>query len=263
MSFEPGNFSMKTDSRAGSIRTASFWSRAALFFFLILPGVLSLSACSSVGSSLARFVGWENVHPEDTHTHSFRTRAFGTSALLDEASRFYFKGDFIEARGEYKRFLELHPTHPLAAFAQYRMGMCDYYQILSPDRDPTNLRKSLSDFQKVIDEYPQSQYVEKAEKKVAECRNTLSEVHFYVGNFYYRTKRYKASANRFQVILLKYPDSQIYDKAQFYFALSKFHLKDRKRAAHLLDQLIQQFPKSKYAGRSRTLLAYWKRQGYL
>lgn len=252
MNFEPENLTTKTDARAGLLRTALF-----------LLAVLSLPACSSMGDSLARFTGFESVHPDDVRTYKFRTRHFGTSALLDEASRFYFKGDFIEARGEYKRFLELHPTHPLAAFAQYRMGMCDYYQILSPDRDPTNLRKSLSDFQKVIDEYPQSEYVDKSEKKIAECRNTLSEVHFYIGNFYYHTKRYKASANRFQIILLKYPDSLIYDKAQFYFAMSKFHLKERKRAAHLLAQLIRQFPKSKYAGRSRILLSYWKRRGYL
>ncbi|MHB1286568.1 MAG: outer membrane protein assembly factor BamD [Leptospirales bacterium] len=223
-----------------------------LSLFLAIP---LLSGCT--------YLGLIPPHPKDIHTYSFRTHAFGTSALLDEASRFYFKGDFIEARGEYKRFLEMHPTHPLAAFAQYRMGMCDFYQILAVDQDPSPVRKALADFQKVIDEYPDSSYVAKSEKKVTYCRDRLSRVHFYVGHFYYKMKRYKAASYRFHTILLKYPDSAQYDRAEYYFALSKFHLKEREHAARLLGKLIQQFPKSKYAGKSRILLSYWKREGYI
>lgn len=228
---------------------------AVLPFLALFLAIPFLSGCT--------YLGLLPPTPKDPHTYSFRTHAFGTSALLDEASRFYFKGDFIEARGEYKRFLELHPTHPLAAFAQYRMGMCDFYQILSVDRDPSPVRKALSDFQKVIDEYPDSPYVSKAEKKVTYCRDRLSRVHFYVGSFYYRTKRYKAASYRFHTILLKYPDSAQYDRAEYYFALSKFHLKERDQAARLLGKLIQQFPRSKYARKSRILLSYWKREGYI
>lgn len=224
-------------------------------FTVLLMAIPFLSGCT--------YLGLLPPKPKDVHTYSFRTHAFGTSALLDEASRFYFKGDFIEARGEYKRFLELHPTHPLAAFAQYRMGMCDFYQILTVDRDPSPARKALSDFQKVIDEYPDSPYVSKAEKKVTYCRDRLSQVHFYVGRFYYKTKRYKAASYRFHTILLKYPDSAQYDRAEYYFALSKFHLKERNRAARLLGKLVQQFPRSKYARKSRILLSYWKREGYI
>ena len=232
-------------------------------FPLLLPGGLLLLGCLWPFLGGCTYLGLMPPKPKDEHTYSFRTHAYGTSALLDEASRFYFKGDFIEARGEYKRFLELHPTHPLAAFAQYRMGMCDYYQILSVDRDPTPVRKALSDFQKVIDEFPDSNYVEKAQKKIAICRDRLSRVHFYVGYFYYKTKRFKAASYRFHTILLKYPDSRKYDRAEYYFALSKFHLKERHQAVRLLKKLIRQFPKSKYAGKSRILLAFWEKEGLI
>lgn len=232
-----------------------------------------LSGGAMVGGLLLSLLGgcttvekWNpftNILPKDEPTHSFRTKVYGTSALLDEASRFYFKGDFIEARGEYKRFLELHPTHPLAAFAQYRIGMCDFYQIMSVDRDPSPTAKALADFQKVIDEYPESPYVEKAEKKVAYCRERQSNVNFYIGSFYYRTKFYKAAAYRFQSILLKYPDSRIYTKAQFYYALSLFYQKKRGRAVRVMKTIIRQAKDSKYASKSRTLLDYWKRRGYI
>ncbi|BAM05768.1 outer membrane protein assembly factor BamD [Leptospirillum ferrooxidans] len=215
--------------------------------------IMAFSGCSILGLG--------DPKPTDSHTHAFRTKRFGTSALLDEASRFYFKGDFIEARGEYKRFLELHPTHPLAAFAQYRMALCDYYRILSIDRDPTPLRKALADFQKVIDEYPDSDYVARSQKKVAYCRDRLSRSHFYVGYFYYKTKRFKAAQNRFNTILLKYPDSTIYEKSQYYYALSSFKLKEKSRAARILKKLIRQSPNSPYAKKSRVLLDYWQREG--
>lgn len=225
-------------------------------------GIVTVAALGGC-STLAKWNPFTNILPKDEPTHSFRTRVYGTSALLDEASRFYYKGDFIEARGEYKRFLELHPTHPLAAFAQYRIGMCDFYQIMSIDRDPTPTRKALSDFQKVVDEFPESPYVEKAEKKIAFCREGLSHENFYVGHFYYRTKFYKAAAYRFHSILLKYPDSKIYTKAQFYYALALFHEKKRRRAAEIMKTIIRQEAGSTYARKSQTLLDYWKRRGYL
>ena len=109
---------------------------------LVLFGSLgALTGCQSLSDTFQKWNPFSNILPKDEPTHSFRTKVFGTSALLDEASRFYFKGDFIEARGEYKRFLELHPTHPLAAFAQYRIGMCDFYQIGGVDRDPSPTEK--------------------------------------------------------------------------------------------------------------------------
>jgi outer membrane protein assembly factor BamD len=214
-------------------------------------------------STLEKWNPFTNILPKDEPTHSFRTKVYGTSALLDEASRFYYKGDFIEARGEYKRFLELHPTHPLAAFAQYRMGMCDFYQIMSVDRDPTPTVKAMADFQKVIDEFPDSAYVDKAEKKVAYCREHLSNVDFYIGKYYYRTKFYKAASYRFQSILLKYPDSKIYSKAKFYYALSLFYQKKRYEAVRVMKTIIRQSKGSKYAKKSQILLDYWKRHRYI
>ena len=232
----------------------------------ILAGVLvivGLGGCASLSDTFQKYNPFTNILPKDEPTHSFRTKVFGTSALLDEASRFYFKGDFIEARGEYKRFLELHPTHPLAAFAQYRIGMCDFYQIGKVDRDPTPTEKALADFQKVVDEYPDSPYVAKAEKKIGFCRERKAALHFYVGHFYYRTKFFKAAAYRFHSILLKYPDSKIYPRAQFWYAKSLFREKKRKKAASVMETIVRQGKASPYSGKARILLDYWKRRGYL
>lgn len=225
--------------------------------------VMVLGGCTTIRETFDKYNPFTNILPKDEPTHSFRTKVYGTSALLDEASRFYFKGDFIEARGEYKRFLELHPTHPLASFAQYRMGMCDFYQIGHVDRDPTPAEKALSDFQKVIDEYPESQYVEKAEKKVAFLRERKAQVHFYVGAFYYRTKYFKAAAYRFHSILLKYPDSKIYTRAQFWYAKALFREKKRAKAAEVMETIIRQSTHSPYVGKAKILLNYWKSRGYL
>ena len=177
-----GDVKGKTGPEAGKVRPERGvrGRRSAGMALALLGSLLALTGCQSLSSTFQKWNPFTNILPKDEPTHSFRTKVFGTSALLDEASRFYFKGDFIEARGEYKRFLELHPTHPLAAFAQYRIGMCDFYQIGGVDRDPSSTEKALADFQKVIDEYPDSPYVEKAQKKVAFCRERKARLHFYV-----------------------------------------------------------------------------------
>ncbi len=255
-----GDASLLSAPLAGRGRGRRGSAGMALILLLALGG---LTGCQSLSDTFQKYNPFTNILPKDEPTHSFRTKAFGTSALLDEASRFYFKGDFIEARGEYKRFLELHPTHPLAAFAQYRIGMCDFYQIGGIDRDPSPTEKALADFQKVIDEYPDSPYVEKAQKKVAFCRERKARLHFYVGSFYYRTKFYKAAAYRFHTILLKYPDSKIYPRAQYNYAKALFHEKKREKAAEVMRTIVSQSPGTFYARKAQILLDYWKRRGFI
>jgi outer membrane protein assembly factor BamD len=45
-----------------------------------------------------------------------------------------------------------------------------------------------------------------------ECQKRLAEHEFYVGNFYFRIKRYKAALGRFQGVLQKYPESGLGSK---------------------------------------------------
>jgi outer membrane protein assembly factor BamD len=41
---------------------------------------------------------------------------------------------------------------------------------------------------------------------MARCRKDLGEHEFYVAEFYFKTKRYKAALDRFQVVAQEYPD---------------------------------------------------------
>jgi len=64
-----------------------------------------------------------------------------------------------------------------------------------------------------------------------ECQKQLADHEFYVGDFYFRTKRYKAALGRFQVVLQKYPESGLESKIRPLIAKCQTEIakEDRKR----------------------------------
>jgi outer membrane protein assembly factor BamD len=75
------------------------------------------------------------------------------------------------------------------------------------DRDQTETEKAIGQFRYLIENFPQSTHITEARTRMQECQKQLADHEFYVGNFYFRTKRYKAALGRFQIILQKYPES--------------------------------------------------------
>ncbi len=66
--------------------------------------------------------------------------------------------------------------------------------------------KARSAFEKLITRFPNSKFSFLAEKKLRECKERQAEHEFYVGEFYYRTKRYPSDLERFQTIASEYPE---------------------------------------------------------
>lgn len=127
-------------------------------------------------------------------------------AQIKLADAHFYKKSYEEALQAYKDFEKLHPTNPAVPYCIYRQGLCYYRQRSTIDRDQTFTAKAMAEFQRLKQKYPDSEYAGKADKYLTRCRKDLAEHEFYVGEFYYRTKRYSSALERFQIIASEYPE---------------------------------------------------------
>jgi len=174
--------------------------------------------------------------------------------IMKRGESFYAKGNYIESAGEYQRFLELHPIHRLAPFAQFRLGMSYYKQINTVDRDSEPLWKTIQAFQKLIEVYPKSPYVADAKAKLAFCRERLAQYQMYIGHFYYHKGAYPAAIYRFNKVVKEYGDLGIASEALYRLALSYKDLGKKGQAETTLRLLLEKYPESRYRDEANGLI---------
>lgn len=146
-------------------------------------------------------------------------------AQIKVADAYFYKKKFDEALQAYKEFEKLHPTNKAVPYCIYRQGLCYYRQRSTVDRDQTFTAKALAEFKRLKQKYPESEYVPKAEAYMSKCRQDLAAHEFYVGEFYYRTKRYPSALERFQTLAQEYPDYKA-------GAVKSYILKCQEKVAH-------------------------------
>ncbi|MCX7816241.1 MAG: outer membrane protein assembly factor BamD [Syntrophales bacterium] len=129
---------------------------------------------------------------------------------------YFSEGNYAEAELAYTDFLNLHPTNEHVPYVIYQLGMCHYKQMMSIDRDQTSTIRAVKEFEKLITRYPQSKFAPLAEQKLQECRRRLAEHEFYVGEFYFKQKKYRAAIKRFEYIEKNYPNLGLDYKTKTY-----------------------------------------------
>ena len=66
--------------------------------------------------------------------------------------------------------------------------------------------KALETFQRLIRQFPDSLYAQKAKENVIKCQLSLAGHELEVGIFYYKSKQYRAAISRLKTLLKYYPD---------------------------------------------------------
>jgi outer membrane protein assembly factor BamD len=162
----------------------------------------------------------------------------------------YFLGGGVLNLGEaltaYRNFLTYYPQREEAAYAQYQVGMSLFGQVLAPDRDQELTFKAIAEFEKVERLYPDSPYVGKAQSQVLQCRENLASHNLIVGNFYYRRKNFLGAADRYRVILEKYPQYSRTEETLFLLGNCLVATLNPDEARLYYVRLIQEYPKGKY-----------------
>jgi len=182
-------------------------------------------------------------------------RNYDPHVIMKRAEAFFEKEDFPEAAVEYQHFLDLHRTHTLAPYAQYRLGLSHFSQITTHDRTPEPVRLAIEAFEKLLKNYPGNAYEPNAKEKIKECRAHTAEYELYVGRHYYRQTAYLAAMHRFERVLALYPDLDTSADALYYLAKTYKDLGSLEQAVESLTLLLTRYPQSPIRKEGQTLLA--------
>ena len=125
-------------------------------------------------------------------------------ASLMSAYSYYSQEYFANAIGELERFLETYPSHERVSYAYYLLGICYYDQIVDEKRDLKVIEDAKKNFEKVINDYPKSDFALDSEYKLELIQDMLAAKEMYVARHYMKKQKWIAAVNRLKFVINNY-----------------------------------------------------------
>jgi outer membrane protein assembly factor BamD len=178
-------------------------------------------------------------------------KSYDAVLMLRIADTYFGEERYSEAQVEYEAFLNYHPVHKDAAYAQYQIAVCSYKDLITVDRDPTPAYKVIAEMRKLLEKYPNSGYGDEARKYIAICTNWIADYELYVARFYYKKDSYRAAVNRCERLLENYPGSHAEKEALYYAGMAHQKLGEKDLARERFETLARKYPSMKVTALSR------------
>jgi outer membrane protein assembly factor BamD len=128
-------------------------------------------------------------------------------AELKSGDAYFGARKYNEAALSYEEFVRLHPRNEVIPYVLYQLGMSHFLTFTTVDRDPEETKTAMQAFEKVIQNFPQSEYAAKSEKQIIECKKRIISHMFSVARHYYINKYYAAAKTRLDTMVQKYPQA--------------------------------------------------------
>ena len=198
-----------------------------------------------LGEAQKKFEAIDRQHPYSE---------FARKALVMGAFTSYRQGDYEKAISAAKRYVALYPTDEDAAYAQYIVGLSYIRQVSDVTRDQKESALAIQAFQAVIDQFPESEYVDDAQDKIRFARDQLAGKEMQVGRYYLERREYIAAIARFRNVVENYSNTRHVEEAlarlvETYYAMGV--VGEAQAAASVLGQ---NFPSSRWYADSYKLL---------
>lgn len=166
----------------------------------------------------------------------------------------------VLSASEYREFLTFYPTNPRADYAQYKLAMTHFEQMRAPERDQTETKEALREFQVFFDRYPTSPLLPDVRMKWREARDRLSQAELRVGVHYFRIRWYPGAIPRFREVLKEDPEFSGRDEVYFYLAESLARTDKKAEAIPYFERVLTEFDKSERGEDARKRLEELKAQ---
>jgi len=160
----------------------------------------------------------------------------------------------VMGANEFREFLTFYPTNAKADVAQFHLALCHQKQMRAAERDQTETKDALKEYQVFFDRYPNSALMPEVRAKWREARDRLSMASYRVGITYYRQRWYTGAVGRFREVLTDDPEFTGKDGVYFYLAdslLKADGTADKKngkaQAIPYFERLLSEFAQSEFA----------------
>ena len=225
---------------------------------VFLAGTLwPLSGCGPGNTVLSRNPdeAWEQVKYHYEHRHWLTTIqqltaftiTFSAYSNIDSAYFILAKthehmNNHILAANSYERLIRDYPNSALSDAAQF--GIAESYYAQSPHYQlaQENSNTAIIEYQVLIEEYPNSPYVEQSESRIYELRSKLAQKDFGDGRLYQRRRDYRAAVRYYEFVLLSYYDTPWAVLALFYTAECQEKRKRWTRSLERYAEFLRRYP---------------------
>ncbi|OOS00258.1 outer membrane protein assembly factor BamD [Haemophilus paracuniculus] len=179
-----------------------------------------------------------------------RSNIYGEQTQLSLIYAQYKVGEYYKALDAAERFARTYPDSAnmdyvfyLAGLANARLGdnfIQDFFRVNRSSRAVENVRNAYGNFQTIVQNFPQSRYVQDSQNWMVYLKNRLAEHELAIVKFYMQREAYVAAANRVEEMLKLYPDSQATSDAlpMLQKAFEQMGIKD---SAEKTAQLIEEY----------------------
>jgi outer membrane protein assembly factor BamD len=186
----------------------------------------------------------------DTYTQS----PFRPDAKLGIGDTYLGEGSpeaLVQAVNEFREFLTFYPTNARADYAQYRLAMTYFRQMRAPQRDQTETRNALREFEAFMTRYPNSELMSEVRARHREAQDRLSSAEFEVGLHYYRIRWFPGAIDRFTSLLKTDPEYSRRDTVYFHLGETLARAGRPAEALPYFEKLIAEFETSEHVQDAR------------
>ena len=153
---------------------------------------------------------------------------------------------YVLAANEFREFLTFYPTSARADYAQYKLAMSHFQQMRAPERDQTETKAALADFDVFFQKFPNSPLTTEVKQNWRTARDRLSETSYRVGFQYFRMRWYPGAIDRFREVLRDDPGFTGRDAVYFYLAESLARTDKSAEAVPYFERLLTEFDRSEH-----------------
>lgn len=137
---------------------------------------------------------------------------YATQASLESITAHYRAFQYEAAIAAADRFVKQHPRHPEIDYVYYLRGLINYERVggnslVGGDqrqRDPTYLRQAFTDFNLLIQNFPDSPYNKDAQLRMIEIKHRLATHELLIAEYYLRRRAWVAASRRAESIVNRY-----------------------------------------------------------
>lgn len=170
-----------------------------------------------------------------------------SDARWKTAEGFYRVEDWATAAQEYLNYQRDYPGDERAAQALFQAGRAYQEMSLRPELDQRETERAVNAFDRVIVEYPRSEYVEEARSRKAQLRDKLAEKVYLNAEFYFDNENYAATEIYLTDLIEGYTDTAWIPPAYALLARTTCASGQPDRASEIHARLHENYPESQAA----------------